>query len=192
MLWPQVCAALEPQHAHETVQTLRFGEHCSSVSSGLLAAQSANSVLATAVAAIEAEMDACQQRIERDERWSERRRVVTPSSGSRDHTLLTDGLACVLRVVNQRVVLDYGCPCCPVPVFTLPAARPRQPRHTVSELDNVMLDEDGTIDLSDEGRKASVREVSHEVVGHVLVGAEVHHRQLEALIRQRKQLLGEL
>ena len=50
----------------------------------------------------------------------------------------------------------------------------------------------GTIDLSNEAAAATTQEVEHVVVGQVLVGAEGARKRLEALLRQRKLLLGEV
>ena len=68
-----VCCALEPVHAAETVQTLRFGEQCSAVQSGAAAEQS---VLTSAVAAIDEQIEECKRLIQRDERWEIRTRKV--------------------------------------------------------------------------------------------------------------------
>jgi hypothetical protein len=68
-----VCCAMEPVHAEETVQTLRFGEQCSTVQSGVAAKQS---VLTSAVAAIDEQIEDCKQLIKRDERWETRTRKV--------------------------------------------------------------------------------------------------------------------
>lgn len=68
-----VCCALEPVHASETVQTLRFGEQCSTVQSGVAAEQS---VLTSAVAAIDDQIGECKQLIKRDERWETRTRKI--------------------------------------------------------------------------------------------------------------------
>ena len=69
-----VCAALEPIHTAETIQTLRFGEQCSTVQSGAAAEQSA--VLSSAVAAIDAQIAETKELIKRDERWETRTRKV--------------------------------------------------------------------------------------------------------------------
>ena len=69
-----VCAALEPIHTAETIQTLRFGEQCSTVHSGAAAEQSA--VLSSAVAAIDAQIAETKELIKRDERWETRTRKV--------------------------------------------------------------------------------------------------------------------
>jgi hypothetical protein len=71
-----VAAALEPRHAVETIQSLRFGEQCAAVSSGALQAQAQSAVLRQALAAIDEQLRQCEATIERDERWEERRRVV--------------------------------------------------------------------------------------------------------------------
>jgi hypothetical protein len=69
-----VCAAMESQHIAETVQTLRFGEQCSTVQSGAGAAD--QSVLTSAIAAIDAQIEECKRLIKRDERWEMRTRKV--------------------------------------------------------------------------------------------------------------------
>ena len=68
-----VCCALESVHAAETVQSLRFGEQCSSVQSGAAAEQS---VLTSAIAAIDEQIEECKQLIKRDERWETRTRKI--------------------------------------------------------------------------------------------------------------------
>lgn len=70
-----VCAALEQVHVAETVQTLRFGEQCSTVQSGVAAE---GAVLTAAITAIDSQIDETKVLIKRDERWETRtRKVVT-------------------------------------------------------------------------------------------------------------------
>ncbi len=64
-----VCSAMDPKHASETVQTLRFGENCSLLENE--AGDNAN-MLASVLAALDEEIQQCEAEIEAKERWEHR------------------------------------------------------------------------------------------------------------------------
>jgi hypothetical protein len=172
-----VAAALEPQHAVETIQTLRFGEQCAAVTSGALQAQAQSAVLVKALAAIDDQLAECEATIKRG-KWDRQPSAPARSSVRRARYRSLTGLAACLacsHLTDERW-----------------EERRRVVKSTVSAFDNVVHDADGTIDLSNEAAKATTQEVEHVVVGQVLVGAEEARKRLEGLLQQRKLLLGEV
>ena len=64
-----VCSAMDPRHANETVQTLRFGENCASLENEV--GDNAD-MLASVLAGLDEEIQQCEAEIKAKERWEHR------------------------------------------------------------------------------------------------------------------------
>mmetsp|Transcript_61707 Transcript_61707/g.130222 ORF Transcript_61707/g.130222 Transcript_61707/m.130222 type:complete len:711 (-) Transcript_61707:743-2875(-) len=146
-----VCCSPEVEHSEETVQTLRFGEMCSSIEHVHSATADMTSGVIVALRQLDEEIEGVQQSIREKERWEWRQQVRRDIVDANDESTAR---------VNTGEEMELG------------------------GLGAVEF-------LPDDPSNADNQEVEHTVWGQVLVGAEEEHQRLEALLEQRRQLLGE-
>lgn len=162
-----VCCSPESGSAEETVQSLRFGETCSHIKQVQKSTSDPSSAIKKALQQIDEKVAEVERQIREKERWEWRQTVrtdmVDASGTSTWGKSWAHAQGLVAKGEDMETIIEDA----------VVESRTDAPAETLPELTEVEL-----------------TEVEHKVWGQVLVGAEEEHEQLEALLEDRRRLLG--
>jgi kinesin family protein 5 len=161
-----VCCSPESASAEETVQSLRFGETCSHIQQVQRNTSDPSSAIKKALQQIDEKVAEVERQIREKERWEWRQTVRKDMVDASEISTWGKSWA------HSQGLLESG------------------DMGTIFDDAVVETRTDAPAETLPEVVEVEFTEVEHKVWGQVLVGAEEENKQLEALLEDRRRLLG--